>query len=169
MNISSCLYYAGNLADTPIGRKKYKSYLDFLAESNTEQENAKFKNLCRGWALGTKKFKSSLLERKQIRWIESVGRETEEARNLYWESLLKRLLTYHGKSRSNIFSEKKSATWKVMIAYYMKKNTLVSNSWLGEHLYMGRPQGVSQYVGDFVKSKGFKTSQYKRMAGRINT
>ena len=56
-----------------------------------------------------------------------------------------------------------------MIAYYMKKNTLVSNTWLGEHLYMGRPQGVSQYVSDFGKSKGFETSQYKKMAGRFNT
>jgi len=75
----------------------------------------------------------------------------------------------HGKCRSNILSEKKSASWKVMIAYYMKKNTLVSNAWLGEHLYMGRPQGVSQYVSDFGKSKGFETLQYKKMTGRINT
>jgi len=61
----------------------------------------------------------------------------------------------HGKCRSNILSE--------------KKNTLVSNAWLGEHLYMGRPQGVSQYVSDFGKSKGFETLQYKKMTGRINT
>jgi len=56
-----------------------------------------------------------------------------------------------------------------MMAYYMKKNTLVSNTWLGEHLHMGRPQGVSQYVSHFEKSKGFKTSQYKKMTGKINT
>jgi len=88
---------------------------------------------------------------------------------LYWENLLKQLLAYHGKSRGDILSEKKSARWKVMIAYYMKKNTLVSNTWLGEHLYMGRPQGVSQYVSDFGKSRGFETSQYKKMTGRIHT
>ena len=169
MDISSCLYFAGHLADTPTDLKKYKSYLDCLAESNTEQADAKFKHLCRGWALGTRNFKSALLEKRQIRWIESVGRETEEARHLYWESLLKQLLAYHGKSRSNILSEKKSVLWKVMIAYYMKKNTLVSNRWLGEHLHMGRPQGVSRYVSDFGKSKGFETLQYKKMTGRINT
>ncbi len=169
MEMSSCLYFAGRLADTPIGREKYTSYLDCLAQSTAEQAEAKFKHLCRGWALGTRDFKRALLEKKQIRWIESVGRETAEARHLYWESLLKRLLAYHGKSRSNIVSENKSAPWKVMIAYYMKKNTLVSNTWLGEHLHMGRPQGVSQYVSAFGKSKDFKSSQYKKMTGKFNT
>jgi putative transposase len=169
MQVSSCLYYAGHLADTPAGRKKYQSYLDCLAESNAEQAQAKFKQLCRGWALGTKEFKGELLEKTQVRWVETVGRETEEARHLYWASLLKRLLAYHGKKRGDVFSEKKSALWKVMIAYYMKKNTLVSNTWLGEHLHMGRPQGVSQYVSTFERDKGFNTSRYKKMTGRFNT
>ena len=169
MEMSSCLYYAGHLADTPIGRKKYQAYLDWLAESNAEQAEAQYEQLCRGWALGTRDFKSALLQKKQIRWIESVGRETEEARHLYWENVLKQLLAYHGKSRSDMLSEKKSAPWKVMIAHYMKKNTLVSNKWLGEHLHMGRPQGVSQYVAAFEKAMGFKKTQYKKMTGRINT
>jgi REP element-mobilizing transposase RayT len=169
MEMSSCLYYAGHLVDTPIGRQKYRSYLGWLVESNNEQADAKFRHICRGWALGTRDFKNILLEKKQVRWIESVGRETEEARHLYWESLLKKLLAHLGKSHSHIVSEKKSAQWKVMIAYYMKKNTLVSNTWLGEHLHMGRPQGVSQYVSAFEKSQGFKTSQYKKMTGRFNT
>jgi len=55
--------------------------------------------------------------------------------------------------------------------YYYASQLAHRISWcsLGEHLYMGRPQCVSQYVSDFGKSKGFETSQYKKMAGRINT
>jgi len=167
MNLSSCLYYAGRLRDRPIGRKKYLSYLDCLAEPDDRLAEAKFKQLCRGWALGTKAFKTALLEKEQVHWVESVGKETEEARHLYWENLLKKLLAYHKKSCNNIQVEKKSAHWKVMIAHYMKKNTLVSNIWLSSHLNMGRPQGVCQYVSDFERSKGFKTTAYKNMSRKI--
>jgi len=169
VNLSSCLYYAGRLADTPMGRKKYLSSLACLAEPNAKHGDAKFEHLCRGWALGTKAFKTELLEKEQVQWVESVGRETEEARHLYWENLLNRLLAYHGKDSGNILTEKKSAHWKVMIAHYMKKHTLVSNTWLAEHMNMGRPQGVSQYVSGFERSKGFKTASYRKMTGRINT
>jgi hypothetical protein len=63
--------------------------------------------------------------------------------------------------------EKKSAHWKVMIAHYMKRNTLVSNTWLASHLNMGRPQGVSQYVSNFERLKGFNTALYKKMSQKI--
>jgi hypothetical protein len=70
---------------------------------------------------------------------------------------------------ADIHPDKKSAVWKVMIAHYMKKHTSVSNAWLGTHLNMGRPQGVSQYVATFETSKGFKKQAYKKMIGKINT
>ena len=66
-------------------------------------------------------------------------------------------------------ADKKSAAWKVMITYYMKKHTLVSNSWLSEHLYMGRSQGVSQYVGAFEKAKGFKFRPCKQVTGKFDS
>ena len=100
LDLSSCLYYAGRLADTPTGRKKYLSYLDLLATQHQAESNEKFKHLCRGWALGTKEFKQGLMGEEKVQWIESVGRETEEARFLYWEKLLGRLLTSAGKTRA---------------------------------------------------------------------
>ena len=169
MNSSSCLYYAGTLADTPIGRKKYAAYLDWICESDAEQANDTFNHLSRGWALGPKAFKSKLLEDDHVQWVESVGRETEEARSRYWETVLAKLFAYHGKTAAEIQSDKKSASWKVTIAYYMKKHTVWSNAWLSTRLNMGRPQGVSQYVAAFEESKGFKERAYKKMIGRINT
>ena len=169
LDLSSCLYYAGRLADTPTGRKKYLSYLDLLATQHQAESNEKFKHLCRGWALGTKEFKQGLMGEEKVQWIESVGRETEEARFLYWEKLLGRLLTSAGKTGVDLHNDRKSAPWKVMIAYHMKKTTLVTNSWLSVHLRMGRPQGVSRYVRAFEKEKGFKTREYKRLMAIINT
>jgi len=61
---------------------------------------------------------------------------------------------------------------KLCISIYYYTSQLAHRiSWcsLGEHLYMGRSQGVSQYVSGFGKSRGFETSQYKKMTGRINT
>jgi putative transposase len=167
--LSSCLYYAGRLVDTPTGRKKYLSYLDCLATKNQTESADKFKHLCRGWALGTKEFKKDLMNEEQVQWIESVGKETEEARFLYWEQLLTRLLSCAGKTEADLLNDRKSATWKVIIAYHMKKHTLVTNSWLSAHLRMGRPQGVSRYVRAFEKAKGFKTREYKRVTAKINT
>ncbi|MFC1760801.1 transposase [Planctomycetota bacterium] len=169
LDLSSCLYYAGRLVDTPPGRKKYLSYLDWLATKNQAESTDKFKHLCRGWALGTKEFKKGIMDEEQVQWIESVGKETEEARFLYWEQLLGRLLTSAEKTEADLLNDRKSATWKVMIAYHMKKTTLVTNSWFSAHLRRGRPQGVSRYVRAFEKAKGFKTREYRRVTAKINT
>ena len=109
------------------------------------------------------------MDEEHVQWIESVGKETEEARFLYWEQLLGRLLSSVGKTEADTLNDRKSAPWKVMIAYNMKKSTLVTNSWLSAHLRMGRPQGVSRHVCAFEKSKGFKTREYKRVTAKINT
>jgi putative transposase len=119
--------------------------------------------------LGTKEFKKGLLEEEQVQWIESVGKETEEARFLYWEQLLEKLLSAAGKTENDLRHDRKSATWKLIIAYHMKKTTLVTNSWLSTHLRMGRPQGVSRYVREFKKKKGYKTREFKRVTAIINT
>jgi len=107
--------------------------LDCLAETNSAQSKDKFKNLCRGWALETKEFKKDLLEKEHVQWVESIGRETEEARFLYVGELTRQASSF-GKSHADVIAEWKSADWQVMIAHCMKKNTLVSNRWSGDHL-----------------------------------
>lgn len=169
LNVATCLYTAGHLADTPAGRKRYLAYLDWLLESDERMKSQKADAMSRGWALGTKPFKKDLLENDRVRWVESVGRESAEARQLVWEGLLDKMLAYHAKSGPDAEGEKKSALWKVMIAHVMKTHTDVTNGWLSEHLHMGTPRGVSRYVAAFERAGRHRRRDYKRMIAQITT
>ena len=167
MELSDCLYYAGNLADTPAGRKKYLQYLTWLSTSEREQKEQVFARMCQGWALASRQFKKTLMAGDTPSGQEQPGHETQEARELYWEGLLDQMLSYHGKSQQEIVTDRKSAEWKVMIAYYLKRHTAVTNGWLSQQLNMGVLNGVSRYVALFEKEKGPKKRAYKQMIAGI--
>ena len=167
MAFSDCLYYAGDLSDTPAGRKKYLQYLAWLSTSQKAQKEQQFSRMCRCWALASREFKKTLVSEDSTTGQERPGHETQEARELYWEGLLDRMLSYHGKSQREISTESKSAAWKVMIAYYMKRHTAVTNGWLSQHLNMGVLHGVSRYVTQFEKAGKHKRRAYKAMIAGI--
>ena len=169
LNLSTGLYYAGHLTDTPGGRRAYLAYLDWLIQSGQARKNLKFERLCRGWALGTRDFKKGLIEGADVKGLDRGGRESAEARQLCWEGLLEKLLAFHGKGKADVAGEKKSVEWKVMIAHYLKRRTAVSNGWLSSHLHMGACQGVSRYVAGFERAGGDQSKVYRRMIARITT
>lgn len=169
LHVDTGLYYAGHLKNSGAGRRSYLGYLEWLAESDKARKEMKFEKLCRGWALGTREFKKDLVETSAVReGLRHGGRESVEARQLYWERLLDEMLAYHGKKRSDVTKERKSANWKVMIAHYLKRHTAASNGWLCSHLHMGACQGISRYVGQFERSGGPNQKAYRRMTARIS-
>ena len=119
----------------------------------------------KGLALGGKRFKEELVEKYfpvgSVRHLE--GSDLQEANRIRWERLVKTCMKALGKTKADIQSDKKAAHWKVMIAYFMKERTSISNVWLAKRLNMGVPQGVSRSVGIFIKNKGPKQWQYKEM------
>ncbi|MFC1761593.1 transposase [Planctomycetota bacterium] len=167
MDLSPCLYYAGGLTDTPAGRKNYCEYLAWLSTSNKAKKEQAFARMCRGWALGTREFKKDLMTEDRAEGAERLGHVSQEARELYWERLLEQMLTFHGKTQSDIDRERKSAEWKVMIAHYLKRHTAVTNGWLSRHLNMGITTGVSRYIALFESEGKHKVRAYKRMIARI--
>ena len=70
-------------------------------------------------------------------------------------------------TRSDIDRENKSASWKVMIAYYLKCHTAVTNGCLSQHPTMGVINGVSRYVAAFERAEKHKHQAYKRMIAGI--
>lgn len=167
MNLSTCLYYAGDLADTPNGRRNYLKYLSWLSKSNSARKEQGFESMCRGWALGTREFKKELMTETHAKGAERLGHMSQEARELYWERLLDQMLAYHEKTQRDIERDKKSAAWKAMIAYYLKHHTAVTNGWLSRRLNMGVLNGVSRYVAAFEGAKKHQQQTYKRMIARI--
>ena len=167
MELSRCLYYAGHLADTSAGRKKYLQYLAWLSTSDQAQKEQRFSSICRGWALASREFKKTLMAEDTTSGQERPGCETQEAREVYWEGLLDQMLSFHGKSKREIDADGKSADWKVMIAHYLKRHMAVTNGWLSQHLNMGVLHGVSRYVALFEQANGHKKRPYKQMIARI--
>jgi len=123
--------------------------------------------MCRGWALGAKSFKKAVLKDNAESIDQWSGSEFGEARELYWENVLETLLEKLGKSSEDIELDKKSAYWKVMIAYYLKTHTAVTNGWLSDKLNMGAVQGVSRYISEFTKSKCHLKREYKNVTLHI--
>jgi len=169
LDIRTCLRYAGNLSDTWAGWRSYLQYLEWLACSKQDQKSQHFDKMCTGWALGAKAFKKSVLKDHAEAIDQWQGFEFHEARELYWDNLLDTLLKAVNKSRDDIVSSPKSACWKVMIAYYLKTHTAVTNGWISTHLNMGIVQGVSRYVSDFSKHKLYQNRDYKDLCVRITT
>ncbi len=169
LDISTCLRYAGDLSDTRAGWRSYLEYLDWLACSKQDQKSRHFDKMCTGWALGTKAFKKAVLKDHAEAVDQWQGFECKEARELYWDNLLDQLLKAVRKGHHDIVSDPKSASWKVMIAYYLKTHTAVTNGWISTHLNMGIVQGVSRYVSDFAKRKLYRRRDYKDICVRITT
>jgi putative transposase len=162
------LYYAGHLTDSGAGRRAYVAYLDWLVQSDKARKEMKFEKLCRGWALGTREFKKELVETSGVsQGLQHGGRESVEARQLYWERLLDKMLAYHHKGKADVAAEKKSAVWKVMIAHYLKRHTAASNGWLSTHLHMGACQAISRYIAQFERSGGPSQKAYRRMIASV--
>ena len=98
------------------------------------QKAMAFEKICRGWTLGTKSFKQSLLRSEGLRQEGSLdglqleGQELQEANDLQWEHQLERMLSVLHKDDREILPDKKSAQWKVWIANVLKRNTAATNS-----------------------------------------
>jgi putative transposase len=143
----TCLEAAGDLADTPAGRKNYAEYLAWLSENEPAQKRLKFITMSKGWALGSVGFKKALIEDHK-KAVESAQTEdgTAEMKELIWEEAVNRALKRLGRGPSDIAKDRKSADWKVAIAAHLKSTTTASNPWLGRRLQMGAPAALCRYV-----------------------
>ena len=136
----------GGLKDTSAGRRKYAEYLAWLAEDEPRQKALNFDRMSRGWALGSRSFKESLLEDGKRELARKVleGAADSEARELLWQRKLKECLAKLGKTAEDARREKKSADWKVAACVHLRQTVGCSVTWICERLCMGVPAGVSR-------------------------
>jgi len=169
LRVETFLQAAGELADTAAGRRKYASYLAWLAENEPAQKQLNFESMSKGWALGGTAFKLSLLKAHQAQLGHSHPREalTREARELLWKEALSTALAKLGKSAVEVARDKKAAPWKVAVAAQLKSTSTVSNVWLAEQLRMGAPDGVSRYVGELRRGQRKDAERLRRKIASI--
>jgi putative transposase len=146
LRVEAALSAAGDLPDTVMGRKCYRDYLAWQAAEGPAGKNAAYVSLTRGWAIGSKEFKSALVKdhalAENARAWESAG--AQEMRAMRWqEALAKAMVRLPAQARKTMH---KSAPWKVALATYLKTSTDVSNGWLAAKLAMGSSRYVSKHV-----------------------
>jgi len=153
LDTTGALWHAGELSDSLSGRRKYAQYLKWLVADVGAQKEMAFEKMCRGWALGSKKFKQEVLKTEGLlkdgdfKALRLEGQDLAEANELIWESLLARGLNAVGETEESARLQKKSAAWKVWIAAELKRHTNAPNAWIALRLHMGVPHAVTIHLG----------------------
>ena len=147
------LAHAGELADKPVGRRKYLEYLAWLAEDEPARKQQRFDVMSKGWIIGTGDFAKTMVRENQelVGHGRRLAAELRETREALWQEELARLLAKLGRTSEDFAREQRSARWKAALAATLKARTTVTNRWLGENLNMGGLHEVSRQVGMWLR------------------
>ena len=71
-----------------------------------------------------------------------------------YEELVAGWLRKHGKTQKHIDEDKKSANWKILLAWELRKQTSATNPWITQRLNMGHPSNVRRHINGIQTSRG---------------
>jgi putative transposase len=147
------LTHAGELTDTPAGRRNYLKYLVWLAEDEPARKQQRFDTMSKGWIIGTENFAKTMVQENAE--LAGHGRrlaaELQETREAAWHEELIRLLARLGRTPQELAQDRKSAPWKSALAAALKTRTTATNRWLGENLNMGGLHEVSRKTAAWLR------------------
>lgn len=146
LRAETALFEAGQLTDTPAGRRSYGEYLAWQLAEGPAGRSAAYVSMSRGWALGGPEFKRALLQDHTVAdetraWEQGGARQVREEK---WRMALEKLLG--DVSRESIADPPGAAPWKVKIALAMKASTDADNRWLAQQLKIGSPRYLAKLV-----------------------
>ncbi len=167
--VFNCLH----MGDDRRGRSEYRQYMqNWVAEiarsKDPRQLNPDWKNIRRGWFLGCDSFKERLLDR-----IEELKSDYKSSSfcgteiRLHNERQAKRLLSI-GMKQLNVTEKSlelspKGSPKKRVLAWYIRKRTIVSNEWLALHLKSGHSANISRLVSSVNDNKNKELQRLKRI------
>lgn len=140
--------------DNSRGRRRYTAWMEARAlecsDKTPEELEATWKKIRRGWYLGGETFKERLLDwistRKETQRDsldgEAIRTHDEAAANGLLKNALRRLKITEGKLQAL----PKGAPAKLVFAWWLRKQTTVSRTWIAERLQMGHPTRVTTAV-----------------------
>ena len=148
------------MEDLPAGRRRYREYmrkrvLEVASSSNPMDVNPEWGKIRRGWCFGGVDFRSSMLEH-----IESLSGKREsfsgDEVRLHDEREAEFMVTEGLKvlrlNEDRLLTLPKGADEKALLAWLVRRNSVVSNAWIAERLGMGRPDCLSRYPNRIEKS-----------------
>ncbi len=148
------LAHAGELTDSPAGRRAYVKYLSWLAEDEPAQKEQRFAEMSQGWIIGTREFAKKLIREQRELTAQGprLATEMQEAREEVWLEELARVLGKLGRKTANLAGSGKSEDWKLAAASALKSRTTATNRWLASTLHMGNLHEVSRKVGAWSRN-----------------
>ncbi|WP_372794434.1 transposase [Pontiella sp.] len=141
------------LEDTKSGRRKFRDYLNDRAREVGENDSPKdfdanWAKIRRGWCLGTDQFKADMLER-----IDELsgnresfsGREVKLHDERQAEDFFQQGLVVLGIDEASLLAMPKGSDEKALLAWLIRRHTVVPNIWIADRLKMGRADCLSRY------------------------
>ena len=161
----------GHQKDSRGTREKYGRYMEELAKKCLEVDGKremeeKWKSLRRGWYIGDEAYRSRLLElmgkniegRARESYLGDELREHDEGQAL---RMLKRGLGVLGIRESDLEAKAKGAVEKQVLAWWLRKKTVVSRRWISEKLGMGDLSRVTNAVKKIDSGKESEIRRWK--------
>jgi hypothetical protein len=162
---------AVGLRDTPEGWKQYDQFLEWQAASGPAGNNASYANLSQGWAVGSHEFKANLIASGvPTDLARTWGKDQAAAiRGISWQSALDRALRVLKRDLEQAAAARKSASWKLALAAWMKLHTQATNRWLSQKLSLGAPSALSRSLARYRLRLQPTDPDWKRLLSRAST
>jgi len=158
------LYEAGNLQPTVAGFSAYRKSLAFAIEADPDRRDKLYRELCRGWYVGTQEGRRAVLD--EVSEGLADGDETVlgfgEERAL---ALLQTGLARLSKESEDLVSDLKLSNWKVVLASWIKLQCGISNRWLSENLHMGSIYSISKAVCAELREGNRSLGVWRKLEG----
>ena len=141
------LWEAGGLKPTLAGMRRYQGYLAHREEADPGQRDVLYRRLCRGWYIGTREGRRSLvLDKLATRSSKPASTQRRRYGEDAAEALLHKGLGCLSRTKADLQRDRKGAKWKVILACWIRQQTGISNRWLAEHVHLGAATGVSRLL-----------------------
>jgi hypothetical protein len=134
--------------DNPDSRTRYRGYLAWQAEQGPAGKSKAYVSLSKGWVVGSKGFKSTLLPDHAMAAL-SRAWERDGAGEIQvheWERLLGSALLALGRSGGELETKPKAQGWKLAVAVFLKEHSQASNVWLAKRLRLGTAKYASHLI-----------------------
>jgi putative transposase len=130
--------------DTAAGWSQYLESLIRLAADASEQERKGFLELSRGWAIGTRGWRTTIAkDHAHLALTPEIPRaELREIKEARWRAVLEGGLLARRKLAADIVTDPKGARWKIELAIDLRKRVGAPHRWIADQLNMGTPASV---------------------------
>ncbi len=179
LRVARVLGSVGIGADDTIGRQGYEAYvegrvLELGKQQSREALNQEWRRVRRGWYLGQGRFRrrlEDLLEKALAG--KARGSHSGEARRAHDGATAERLLGLGlevvGLKEGDLAGMAKGAKEKQVLAWWLRKRTVVSRGWVSRRLEMGDESRVTQAVAAVRRTRDREVLAWRGRLERLNS